>query len=214
MTRRFRILALALCLGIFLPGCAAYELATRQSPKVYALTPKTTFNAPTHTLDETVVVEAPNAAAGLNSSRIALHPGPTSLNHYAAALWVDVVPVMVQNLTLESFSANGGVDAQGSDALVGRPDYILRLDIRDFQAEYGNDLENPPVINVRIQVRLLSAARRESLAFTSTQHLTTSEGTSVDEIVIAFDEALGKVLKRIVEWTVETIAEHTDTVDT
>ena len=55
----------------------------------------------------------PTATAGLNSARIALRPTPTTLEYYARASWIDVVPVMVQNLLAESFDNAGKIDVLG-----------------------------------------------------------------------------------------------------
>jgi ABC-type transport auxiliary lipoprotein component len=84
--------------------------------------------------------EVPTATAGLNTARIALRPSPTTLDYYADGSWIDVVPVMVQNLLLESFDNTGKLDVIGREAVEMRADYALLTFIREFQADYdGND---------------------------------------------------------------------------
>ena len=106
LDRRNTLLFLGLTAGQGLTGCAALNIATRQPPRLFALSPKTTFEEGLPRSDAVVMVEAPSATAGLNTARIALKPEPTLLEYYAAALWIDVVPVMVQNLVVESLDAS------------------------------------------------------------------------------------------------------------
>jgi cholesterol transport system auxiliary component len=198
-----RVLAPLACL--LLAGCAAaLELASRQPPDLYALTPKSTFEEGLPEVAGRLSIEVPSATAGLNTARIALKPTPTTVQYYAAASWIDVLPVMVQNLLLESFDNAGTIDVLGRDVRV-RADYALLTHIREFQAEYASP-GAPPVVHVRLQARLIRLPRRASVAATSAEAFVPAEATSVAAIVRAFDEAFGKASKRIVEWTIQEIA--------
>jgi cholesterol transport system auxiliary component len=53
-----------------------------------------------------------------------------------------------------------------------------------------------------MQARLIRLPRRTSIAAVSEEHVVRAKNTSLPAIVDAFDEAFGKTLKRIVEWTV------------
>ena len=198
---------LAGALGLPLGACASLiPLPGQRAPTLYSLTPKTTFNEELDELDVRILVEPPSAAGGLNTARIALKPEPTLLEYYAAALWIDVVPVMVQNLVVESLDASRAVEAVSPAEAVGiRPDYGLRIHIREFQAEYDQGTDKPPLVNVRLQGRLLEMPRRRSIDTVSVQQMLRASGTSVDSVVLAYDESLGKALKRLVEWTARTI---------
>ena len=201
----WRWLVLGACLT--LAGCAALELATREPPKLFSLTPKSTFEENLPETDARLTVEVPTATAGLNTARIALRPSPTTLEYYARASWIDVVPVMVQNLLLESLDNIAKVDVLGREVVGVRADYALLTHIREFQADYQRQPDEPPLIRVRLQTRLVRLPRRTSLAATSIEHTVRAEGTSVDAVVRAFDEAFGKVVKRVVEWTIREVAE-------
>jgi cholesterol transport system auxiliary component len=120
MTRALAVLARALgllaCLA--LGGCAAaLGLARAEPPRLYELTPTSTFADLPH-LDARLSVEVPTATAGLNVARLALRPTPSTLEYYARASWIDVVPVMVQHLLLESLENAGRLDVVGR-GLVG-----------------------------------------------------------------------------------------------
>lgn len=198
-------------LGLPLAACTPFTLARRVPPTLYNLTPKTTFADNLPDLDVRVLVEPPTAASGLNTARIALKPDPTLLDYYANAMWIDVVPIMVQTLMTESLDASGTLDVLGPEAIGLRPDYVLKLHIREFQAEYDEGVERPPLVNVRLQARLLGMPRRESLATVSAQQFVRAESTPLDQIVLGFDDALGRVLRRIVQWTLEEIAKAEET---
>jgi cholesterol transport system auxiliary component len=202
----FRVWVLVI-IGAGLSGCAALEIANREPPVLFSLTPKSTFRSDLPDTDAKLIIEVPTATAGLNTARIALRPTATTLEYYARANWIDVVPVMVQNLLTESFDNEGKIDALGQDVFGVPADYALLSHIREFQAEYHQQPERPPEIRVRLQIRLVRLPRRTSLAATSIEHTERAEGTSVDVIVRAFDNAFGKVAKRVIEWTVEQVAE-------
>jgi cholesterol transport system auxiliary component len=199
-----RLAVLLACL--LLGGCASVlELATGAPPRLYQLTPKSTFKDGLPEVDARLSIEVPTATAGLNTSRIALRPTPTTLEYYAGASWIDVVPVMVQTLLLESVDNADKVDVLGREVVGIRADYGLLTHIREFQAEYQNG-RDPPEVRVRLQVRLIALPRRTSLASTSAEAVVRAADTSLPSIVWAFDEAFGRAVKRVVEWAIESIA--------
>jgi cholesterol transport system auxiliary component len=198
-----RLVALLCCM--VLGGCAALQLATREPPQLYALTPKSSFAAGLPDVDARLAVEVPSATGGLNTPRIALKPTPTMLEYYAGGAWVDVLPVMVQTLLLESLDNSGAIDILGRDVVGVRANYALLTHIREFQAEYEGS--GPPQVRVRLQARLIQMPRRTSLSATSAEAVIRAENTSLPAIVRAFDEAFGKATKRLVEWTVEELAQ-------
>jgi cholesterol transport system auxiliary component len=180
------------------------QLAAPTPPQLYSLTPKSTFEDDLPTVHARLSVEVPTATAGLNTARIALRPTPTTLDYYADASWIDVVPVMVQNLLFESFDNTGKLDEIGREAVDVRADYALLTFIREFQADYDGD--GRPDVRVRLQGQLVKLPRRTSIASTSEEFSVRAEDTSLPAIVRAFDEAFGKADKRLVEWTIRQIA--------
>jgi cholesterol transport system auxiliary component len=204
MMRHLLARPLAALLCVALGGCAAIEIATREPPQLYSLTPKSSFPPDLPEVDARLTVEIPTATGGLNTPRIALKPTPTMLEYYAGGAWVDVLPVMVQGLLLESLDNSGSIDVLGREVVGVRANYALLTHIREFQAEYEG--EGPPQVRVRLQARLVQLPRRTSLSATSIESVIRAENTSLPAIVRAFDDAFGKVTKRLVEWTVEELA--------
>lgn len=198
-----RALVVAACLA--LGACAAaLKLASSEPPPLYELTPKSTFADDLPAVDARLSVEVPTATAGLNSARIALRPTSTTLEYYARANWIDVVPVMVQTLLVESFDNTGKVDVLGRGVVGVRAEYALLTHVREFQAEYDGD--GAPKIRVHLQARLVRLPRRTSVGSTSEEAVVQAADTSIVAIVRAFDEAFGKTAKRVVEWTLRQSA--------
>ena len=88
--------------ALFVAGCDI--LPKVQDPTtLYTLTPKTTFPPDLPQVNWQLVVELPTAAAGIDSSRIALTHNAFTLEYYAKAAWTDNAPGMIQSLLVESF---------------------------------------------------------------------------------------------------------------
>lgn len=201
---RRRLLAAAPALAGLAACNPADLIASRPPPKLFELTPKSTFPADLPQARSTVRVEAVTATAGLNTTRIALRPNPTELDYYAGVLWIDVVPVMVQNLLVESLENSGRVDALGPAAAGVPAPYALLAHVREFQAEYAQP-GAPPNIRVRMQVRLVTLPRRESVDAAGAEADVPAASGAMDAVVAAFDDALGNVLRTIVVWTAQTL---------
>ncbi len=208
MPRRGQIgRVLGLLLALALGGClGALDFATADPPRLYDLSPKSTFDQALPDAKGRLSVEVPTATAGLNTAKIALKPTPTRLEYYARARWVDVVPVMVQNLLLESFDNSRHIDVLSRTSYGLRADFALLTAVREFQAEYEASGQ-PPEIRVRLEGRLVRMPRRTPIGETSAEVRVRAASTEMSAIVAAFDDAVGKATKRLVEWTVRQAAQ-------
>ena len=145
--RRTAPLAAALSLAFLLVACAGMLPGSGAPPDLYTLTPKSTYSADLPTVTWQLAIEVPVAAESLNNSRIALRHDPLSLLYYKGARWTERAPVMVQTLLNESFENSGKIVAVARKATDIRADYVLKTDLREFQAEY--DAGGAPVAHVR-----------------------------------------------------------------
>ena len=190
-------LLLASCAGNLLPG------AGNDPPKLYVLTPKSTFKTDLPKVDWQLTIGVPNADAALNTQRIALRRNPVSLEYYARATWVDTAPQMIQTLLVESFENSKKIVSIGRQSVTLRADYSLLTDLREFQAEYLGS--GPPRVRVRLNARMVRMPQREILALQTFEYLEQATDSSLEAVVVAFDSALGKTLKKIVEWSLTTV---------
>jgi cholesterol transport system auxiliary component len=192
-----------------LAGCSI--LPKVQDPTtLYTLTPKTTYPPGLPSVNWQLVVELPTAAAGIDSSRIALSHDPFTLEYYAKAAWTDNAPGMVQTLLIESFERTGKIVAVGPESAGLRPDYILKTDLREFQANYrGGD--PVPTVTVRASAKLVAMPQRRIVRAIDAEKSVKATGSTFEDVLNAFDDALGHVLREIVVYTLTTPASSAST---
>ena len=133
---------------------------------------------------------------------IVLYPNRTELEYYARASWTDRAPNMVQSLLVESFENSGRIIGVGRESVPIRADYLLMTDLREFQAEYYHGPK--PKTHVAINAKLVRTRDRTIIGSKSFDAKIDAEADRLTDIIAAFDEAAGKVFKRLVEWTLTT----------
>ena len=189
------LLGLAGCSGI-LPGQGAAGGALPPDPQ------EPLFRGGPAQVDWQLVLETPTSNAALNTTRVALQRDPMRIEYYARAGWVDLAPIMLQTLLLESFENSNSIVSVGRENIGLRSDFVLKTDLREFQAVYSGT--GPPEVLVAMTVKLVQMPRRTIVGNAKFSHRTQASADSLDAVVDAFDVALGKALKRVVLWTLET----------
>ncbi|NKB22602.1 MAG: hypothetical protein GKS01_19110 [Alphaproteobacteria bacterium] len=192
-----RVVICAVTAGLFLAGCAG-QIFNKPPPKLYRLTPKSTFDTNMKKVNWQLTVETPLAEAGINTSRIAVLRNPLSLDYYEGVTWVDTAPRLVQTLLVESFENSRKIVGVGRQSVNLRTDYALITDLREFQSELvpkGN-----PVAHVRINAKLVRFPDRVIVATLSADEKVPADGGKLPNVIQAFDKALGRALKKIVVW--------------
>jgi cholesterol transport system auxiliary component len=194
-------LLLAVIALVSVAGCALFRLD--EATDLYTLTPKSSFDAGLQGVFWQLVIETPVAAANINTSKIALLHTATSSDYYAAAGWTDRAPVMVQALIVDSFQNTRKIVSVSRDTSAVRPNYVLQTDLREFQAEYFHD-KGAPIVRVRMAANIVAMPDRLIIASRAFERCFRAKENKLPAIVRAYDEALGAVLKRLVEWTLRT----------
>ena len=194
-----KLLTLVVLLGVA-GGCNVLEIPG-PAPDLYNLTPKSTFNDSLPEIQKQLTIEEPLASGGLDSNRIALHPHSTRIKFFANARWSERAPKMLQTLLVESFENTNKIVSVGRQSIGLRSDYTLKTEVREFQVEHDTQAETY-VVRVRINAKLVQQPKRVIVGSHSFEHAVEIEDNSdMDSIVIAFDQATGRVLKKLVEWT-------------
>lgn len=203
MTRLLKLaLVPALCLALF--ACSLPKPS--DPPRLFTLSPKSTFEHPEKPLDLQLAIATPLTGRALQTDRIALRPAPLEFRYVKDARWAGAAPDMLQTLLMESFENSKALRAVDRETNIPRSDYLLLVDLREFQADdFG---ENAPRANVRLTLKLVRQPEARIVASEGfgAEVAATRRG-SLHDLVEAFDEALGKVLKRGVTWTIERMAE-------
>jgi cholesterol transport system auxiliary component len=188
-----------LAVGPSLVACDLPVPGQGPPPALYRLTPKSTFHENLPEVRWQLVLEVPVADAGLSTTRVALQRSPTRLEYYARSSWTDRAPIMVQTLMIESFENSKHIVSVGRESVGLRADFILKSELREFQAEY---FDGPlPSVRVAINAKLVQMPRRTIIGSQSFEARAEAEKDTMDAIIAAYDEALGTVLKHLVEWT-------------
>jgi cholesterol transport system auxiliary component len=192
------IVRLAVCAAAAsLAGCALLQAADPQD--LYTVTPKSTFEPDLPAVYWQLTVEAPAAAANLNTGRIALAMTPTSSDYYAKAAWTDRAPLMVQTRIVDSFENTRKIVAVARESIGIRANYVLQPDLRNFEALYYYG--EPPIVRVRIIAKLVRMPDRQIIGVASFERCVRARADKIPKVVEAFDQALGGVIKQLVSWT-------------
>jgi cholesterol transport system auxiliary component len=196
LSRRFLpgilVLGLAGCSGMFGGGSPTH---------LYRVTPKSTYppNLPRPSVQ--LLIDLPLSPAGLDTARIALTRSAVSIDYFADAEWTDRVPLLVQTALVQSFENSRTITAIDRESVGLRADFILKPELRHFEAVYDSP-NGPPEVWVAVNVRLVNPSDREVVAQALVEQRRRAAANDVPSIVMAFDDALGAVMKEIVVWTV------------
>lgn len=184
-----------------LAGCSL-PLPGGPGPQLYTLSPKSTYPDDLPRVNAQLLVEEPVAASGLNTARVVLRPDPFQVDYYASVAWADRAPTMVQTLMIESFENSRKIVSVGRETTGLRADFILKSELREFQAEYyDRTTGSPPEIHIRVSATLIQMPRRAIIdRFEADYQMTAASNRFVD-VIRGFDEALGKVLSKLVRET-------------
>ncbi len=189
-----------LCVLGIAAGCSVLTIPG-QAPDLYNLTPKSTFNDNLPEISKQLIIEEPIAAGGLDNNRIAQRPHSTKLQFFANARWTERAPKMLQTLLIESFENTNKIIAVGRQSIGLRSDFTLKTELREFQAEH--DIESKTfTVRVRINAKLVQQPNRVIVGSQSFEHtVEIKDDTGMNNIVIGFDQAANRVIKKLVEWT-------------
>lgn len=201
--------ALLLLVAVAVTGCQGLiPGAQRDPPRLYELTPKSTFPDDLPHVDRQLIIETPVSSAGLSTARIAIKLQPTTLDYYARSEWTDTAPNLVQTLLIESFDNTDRIIGVGREGSGLRSDFILKIELREFQAEMFES--ETPEVHVRLNTKLVLMPEREIIDGGRFEAKMPAKSEALEDVVVAFDDALGKVMKGVVTWTMHKLEEHRD----
>ena len=199
-----RCLAACAVAVALLTGCSFVSAvdSAGEPTDLYTISPKSTFDSDLPAVYWQLAVEAPVAAANLNTGRIAIAMTPTSTDYYAKVAWTDRAPLMVQTRIVDSFENTRKIVAVSRESIALRANYVLQPDLRNFEAMYFYG--QPPIVKVRIIAKLVRMPDRQIIGVASFERCVRARADKVPKVVEAFDQALGSVIKRLVSWTLKT----------
>ena len=201
MRGRLQVLSIAALTAVTLAACSLPDLGSGPPPDLYVLSPKSTFPEGLPSVDWQLVVEEPSTAKGIDTDRIAIAPTSLEVKYLAGSRWADRAPRMVQQLLIQSFENTKKIVSVGRQSIGLRSDFVLKVELREFQAEKTE--EGGTVVRVRLNLKLVRVAMGQIVASESFDSVKPANSENVADIVQAFDDAVGAVLKRAVSWTLK-----------
>ncbi|HVH75060.1 MAG TPA: ABC-type transport auxiliary lipoprotein family protein [Stellaceae bacterium] len=198
LTLRFSRPAAALAAMLALAACSSLFGGPPES--LYRLAPIRSFPAALPHRGARLVIDVPRASPGLDTTRIAVVRPPVSFDYFADSAWTERAPLLVQSALLESFENSGRLTVLDRDSFEAEPDFVLRMELRHFEAEYLGGAA-APVARVALRVRLVSAGGRRIVAEAAFARSEKAAANDVPQIVTALDRALEGVIGEVVAWT-------------
>jgi cholesterol transport system auxiliary component len=193
---------LSACAAVPLLAAASCQLpGSGPPPREFRVTPKTTFDDNLPHVDWALVIDRPSSDPSFDTTRIARTSG-VEVEYYADASWVDRPPAMIEPMIIQSFRNSGAIEVVAGRRSDVRPNFMLQTTITAFQAQPVDG--GPPEARVVLDASLMAMPKREVVGTTEIGRSVPAQAATLDAIAAAFDDALGKVLKRLVEWTLVT----------
>lgn len=184
----------------WLPLAACSVLPDPPAPQMYRLSPQTKDPVGAIALPGRLVVDTPSAPQNLDSDRIAIFRGATRFDYYADSVWTSRVPLLLQDLVVGAFQDDGRIADVGRDMDDLGSTYLLKIDIRDFEACYGNS-GLPPEIVVSLDLDLLRMQGHHNIGHTVITERATAARNKLHDVVQAFNAATAAALQQSVAWT-------------
>ena len=123
--------------------------------------------------------------------------------YVAETRWVAPAAVLWDEAVVAAFDADDGpvrLIARGEPASAA---YVLRLDVRNFEAHYDQGPKAPPLVVVRVRAAMTGASDRGLVGEKLFEKRIRAGDNRVSAIVPAYDRAVSEVLAEVVAWTNE-----------
>jgi cholesterol transport system auxiliary component len=125
--------------------------------------------------------------------------------YIAQSRWVAPASILWTEAVHRAFDADPGRVRLNVRGQAGKSEYVLRLDVRSFEARYENGAGGAPTIVVRVR-GVMSKMDMSNVTERIFEVKTPASDNRVGAIVAAYDKAVTDVLGQIVAWTNANIA--------
>lgn len=120
--------------------------------------------------------------------------------YIADSRWVSPASVLFNEALSRAFDDNAGPARLLTRGDYGKADYVLRVDVTQFEADYNQGAKRAPEIVVSLRATLTGSDR----VLAGSRNFETrvrASSNRVSAIVEAYDEAVGQALGELVAWT-------------
>lgn len=199
--------SILLIISLTLSGCFSIFPKPADPPRLYTLTSKSSFAKELPQVKGLIIIERPHVGADIETEKITVHLTPHKVDYYKQARWIERGHKMMQDLMVESFENSKKITAIASDSGKLRADYLLMSELKEFQAESYGSPETPKV-HVALNAKLIKMPERKLITSQNFDRILVSPSKKMDDIVSTFDKATSNVLKKLVNWTIQSIADY------
>ena len=120
--------------------------------------------------------------------------------YVAETRWAAPASVLFDQALLAAFDADPGRARLVSRGEAASADYILRIDVRNFETRYDNGPEAPPTVVLRLRAAMTHGVGRELVSDQIFESRVPTGDNRVTAIVPAYDRAVADVLGQLVAW--------------
>jgi cholesterol transport system auxiliary component len=216
MSHRARIPGLVAVLGLLLAGCSGGLHSSAPPEQAYLLRapPAAPPGSVPAVAGGLLRVARPLAVPGLTSDRIMAVRAGQRLDAYARSRWAGPLPEVVAALTVETLRASGRFASVEEDRSPIAADYVLRMTLRHFEAEYlsagateGAIAAAPPP-TLRVTLDCLIERHRDGRVIASfvADASTVATANRLGSVVEGFEKSARAALAQAVEQTADAIA--------
>jgi len=123
--------------------------------------------------------------------------------YVADTRWVAPAAVLWDEAVVAAFDADPGQVRLIARGEPGSAAYVLRLDVRNFEAQYDRGPKAAPTVVVRVRAAITGGPDRGLVGEKLFEKRVTAGDNRVGAIVPAYDRAVAEVLAEVVAWTNE-----------
>jgi len=200
---------LSLLVTLTLAACSTASLFDSEMPipQSYVIAAVPAAKAPTASRASNIdiAIARPDVVPGLDSRRIAVLRGQ-QLDHYRRNEWGGSVTEIVQTLLVSSLDQQQLFRSVTSEQTRVSSEYLLDVEVRDFQAEYADKAANPQV-RVTMIARLIRVSNRELVATINSTALQAATDNKMGAVAAAFEVAAQKVALELAGKSAAAVAE-------
>jgi cholesterol transport system auxiliary component len=156
-------------------------------------------------LAASVAVLHPFPAPGLEGDRIVVVGADQRLDAYAASRWAGPLPDVVAALAVETLRSSGRFSVVADERAPFPADYLLRLTVRHFEAQY-NAPDVAPAVRVTLDGVVGRRGDREVIGTFTAEASTTATANRLGAVVGAFEQSARSALATVLAETAAAIA--------
>ena len=204
--RCFTRTCLALLCATLLSACGSLLQSKVEEPLVYRLQPST---APTAAMaySAELAVSMPTATPGLDTARIAVLRAGNQLDYFYGARWGGTTPQVVQSFLVALLQSQQAYKSAVAENSRVDPDYVLDVEVRDFQAEYRSE-GSAPIAHVSLMATLINIKSRAAVAQLRASATVTATDNRLGTVVAAFQSALQQASVNLSEQLTASLEKH------